>query len=235
MMGNDIELFDRYIADSLSAEEKQSFDHRLRTDADFRLDFKVYMMVVRGICQEAEQDNFEFGHAMKKLSGAELLKIIGRSEKPRVLRLGYLRERMAWIASIAAVMVIGITIIFNLRSDFRRTISENQRVAAFEMDNTVFAYNYVPSTDRLTGKTIDISEYDNDRLTALLPSLKRKYAEAPDDDIQARQDAGMRLAMVYLKLHDRKMAIKTLNELKDRFSDDEIFVAQCDRILSQIK
>lgn len=223
-MENSIDLFDRFLSDSLSAEEKLTFEHRLKNDADFHLDLKIYLMVVRGICQEAEQDNFEFGHAMKELSKTELLKIIGRSEKPRVLRLAYLREHVAWVASVAAILVIGITAIFYI-----------QRTANYEIDNTVFTYNYVPSTDRVSGTTIDISQYDNKALKVILPKLKRQYAEAPADDIQAQQDAGLRIAMVYLKLHDRKMARKTLNELKDRFGDDAIFVAQCDLILSQIK
>lgn len=223
-MDSNIELFDRYISGNLSADENKAFEQRLNTDADFTADFKIYLMAVRGICQEAQQDNYEFGHAMKNLSKAELLKIIGRSEKPKMLRIGYLRERIAWAVSVAAVMVISFTAIFNI-----------QRSARYEIDNTVFAYNYVPSTDRASGKTIDISDYDTDALKSMLPKLKRQYANAPAEDIQAQQDAGMRVAMVYLKLYDRKMARKTLIELKSRFADDEIFVAQCDRILSQIE
>ena len=95
-MENNIELFDRYVDDRLSIEEKKSFDKRLRSDKNFAMDFRIYLFTLKGVCQEAEQDNIEFGHAMKNISKEELLSIIGRSSKPRIMRLNYLRERMAW-------------------------------------------------------------------------------------------------------------------------------------------
>lgn len=230
-MENNIELFDRYVGNDLSQEEKVSFDRRLKTDPDFSLDFKTYLMAVRGVCQEARQDNFEFGHAMKKLSREDLLRIIGRTGKKRKpFRLGHLRERMAWAASVAAILIVGIAAVYNV-----------QRSASHEIDNLVFAYNYVPAITRSSDDSIEYakrrytSDYDPEELKSMLPELKRQYADAPEDDVQARQDAGMRLAMAYLKLHDRKMARQTLTELRDRFSDDEFFVAKCNKILSQIK
>lgn len=45
----------------------------------------------------------------------------------------------------------------------------------------------------------------------------------------------MRLAMVYLKLHDKKKAVKTLEELAARFHDDEDFSARCNKIISQLR
>ena len=58
---------------------------------------------------------------------------------------------------------------------------------------------------------------------------------APTDDIQAQEDAGMRLAMAYLKIHDRKKAKEMLTAMSIRFADDEEFVAQCHKILNQLK
>ena len=213
-MGNNIELFDRYIDGSLSPEEKQNFNQKLNYDRNFLTDFRIYLFTLKGVCQEAEQDNLEFGHAMKNLSREELNRIIGRSPKPRVLRLGYLRERMAWAASIAAVMVIGIVTVFNIRQ------SGMER-----LDNTIVAYNYIPDSNR-GWETITSSD---------IPSLENAYLTAPADDIQFQQDAGMRLAMAYLKMHDRKKAKEMLTELILRFADDEEFKAQCEKILNQLK
>lgn len=67
-MDNNIELFDQYIDDTLNADEKQAFERRLRSDKSFATDFRVYLFTLKGICQEAEQDNIEFGHAMKQIS-----------------------------------------------------------------------------------------------------------------------------------------------------------------------
>ena len=93
------------------------------------------------------------------------------------------------------------------------------------LDDTIVAYNYIPDSGRgpeyITAKDI--------------PSLEKVYLDAPSDDIQLQQEAGMRLAMAYLKIHDRKQARKILAELSIRFADDEEFTAQCNKILNQLK
>lgn len=213
-MESNIQLFEEYIDDKLTKEEKKSFEERLRSDKKFALDFRIYLFSVNGIIQESEQDNMEFGHAMKNISKEDLLRIIGRTSKPRVFRLNYIRERLAWVASIAAVLVIGLFSIYNIN-----------RNAMNRLDDTLVAYNYIPDSNRgwesITGDDI--------------PSLQKAYQDAPADDIQAQQEAGMRLAMAYLKIHDRKKAKEMLNDLSVRFADDEEFSAQCKRMLDQLK
>ena len=214
VMKNNIELFDKYIDDKLTADEKKSFDEKLRSDKEFALDFRVYLFTLKGLIQEAEQDNIEFGIAMKKISNEELLQIIGRTSKPRVLRLNYIRERLAWVAYIAAILIVGIFSVYNIN-----------RNAMNRLDDTIVAYNYIPDSNRgwesITGDDI--------------ASLQEAYQDAPSDDIQAQQEAGMRLAMAYLKTHDRKKAKETLRDLSVRFAIDEEFSAQCKRILDQLK
>ena len=213
-MGNNIELFDRYIDGKLSAEEKTYFEQRLNSDKNFALDFRIYLFTLKGIYQETEQDNTEFGMAMKNISKEELLHIIGRRTYPREWRFTRLRERMAWVASIAAVLVIGIFTVLHVRQS-----------GMDRLDNTIVAYNYIPDSNR-GWETITSDD---------VPSLERAYQMAPPEDIQAQQDSGMRLALAYLKLHDRKKAKEILTELSVRFADDEEFAAQCRNILNQLK
>lgn len=213
-MENNIKLFDRYIDGDLSTDEKQAFDERIASDKAFRMDFRLYLFTLRGVCQEAEQENIEFGHAMKNISEAELMRIIGRSRQPRILRLSYLRERLAWVASIAAVLIVGIFTVLNVR-----------QTGMDKLDNTIVAYNYIPDANR---GWESITSDD-------IPTLEQAYKSAPADDIQAQEDAGMRLAMAYLKVHDRTKAKDILTELSTRFADDEEFSAQCNRILNQLK
>ncbi len=219
-MENNIELFDRYIDGSLGVDEKQDFDERIASDKAFRMDFRIYLFTLRGVCQEAEQENIEFGHAMKNISDAELMRIIGRSRQPRILRFSYMRERLAWVASVAAILIVGIFTVLNVR-----------QTGMDRLDNTIVAYNYIPESNR--GESVirgweDITSND-------IPTLEQAYKSAPADDIQAQEDAGMRLAMAYLKVHDRKKAKDILTELSARFADDEEFSAQCNRILNQLK
>lgn len=213
-MENNIELFDRYIDGGLSVDEKQAFDERIASDKAFRMDFRLYLFTLRGVCQEAEQENIEFGHAMKNITEAELMRIIGRSRQPRMQRFSYMRERLAWVASIAAVLIVGIFTVLNVR-----------QTGMDRLDNTIVAYNYIPDSNR---GWESITSDD-------IPTLEQAYKSAPADDIQAQEDAGMRLAMAYLKVHDRTKAKDILTELSARFADDEEFSAQCNRILNQLK
>ncbi len=77
-----IDLFDRYIKGELSEEDNRKFKESLELDEDFASDFRIYSLSVIGICKEAEQDNADFGSAMKHLTKEQLFDIIGRKEKP---------------------------------------------------------------------------------------------------------------------------------------------------------
>lgn len=216
-----IELFDNYILDNLTSEEKIEFDARLKSDNAFAYDFKVYLFAIKGIQKEAEQDNIEFASALKHISKEQLKKIIGRRPQPRILRISYLRERLAWVSAVAAILVIGFFTVFQV-----------QRHGQYQQYDTIVAYNYVPDYDRSDG---DINNYSDKEVKDILPLLENDYANAPSDDIQRCQDAGMRLAMAYLKLHDKAKAVTTLEELASRFSDDEEFSARCNKIISQLR
>lgn len=213
-MDNNQELFDGYINETLSAEEKANFDKRLSSDKSFASDFRVYLLTLEGICKEAEENDMEFGIAMKNIPEEELLKIMGRDKKRHLRNSKFIRERFAWVASIAAVIAIGIFSVINL-----------QRSSMNKLDDLIVAYNYIPDSNR---GPEDFSSQD-------IPSLENAYRTAPSDDIQAQEDAGMRLAMAYLKMHDRKKAKELLKELSLRFAQDEEFHAQCQRILSELE
>lgn len=90
-MEDNIELYERYIDGKLSAAEKQAFDSRLSTDREFATDFRIYLMTVRAICQEAQQDNAEFGAAIRHMSEEGLLRAIGRIPQIAAEKLAPLR------------------------------------------------------------------------------------------------------------------------------------------------
>lgn len=77
-----IDLFDRYIKGELSENDRTAFKERLASDEDFASEFQIYSLTVAGICQEVEQDNTDFGLAMKHLTKEQLFEIIGRKENP---------------------------------------------------------------------------------------------------------------------------------------------------------
>lgn len=217
-----IDLYDKYINNQLSDKERDEFNSRLKTDKEFASDFKVYLFTVDGICREAHQDNLDFGLAMKGLSKEKLKEIIGKQDvilpaastadsksemaKPKVLRF---KPWMWQAASIAAVVIIAFTAVFNIEKNAR-----------YSVDNAIYACADVnPDLVRAGGEPIDISSMSDDELKAKLPELTSLYQSASTTDDVA--DYGYALAMAYLRLHDRDNAKEVLNQLVSRFDGTE--------------
>lgn len=216
-----IELFDKYITGSLSEAEVAEFQKLLDSDEDFATKFNVYLISVRGICQEAEQENIEFGHAMKSLTKAQLQSIIGKSEKPRIIRPNIFRERMMWISSMAAMLVVAIGIGWNLY-----TSSQNQ------LCDVVYSYTYQPIEGKRGdgGKYIELNKLTAEQIEMQLPDMTAAF-EADEIDSQDWHIDGMNLAMAYLKLHRKSDAVKVLKIMASEASEPEEY----NKLIEQLK
>lgn len=208
-----IDLFDRYISGKLSASETDDFKARLEAEPDFASDFKVYLLTVRGICQEADQDNAEFGHAMKSLSRKQLQTIIGKTEQRRVIRPSFFRERMMWISSLAAMLVIAIGIGWNLYSSSQAHLCD-----------VVYGYNYQPlEGNRGDGsKYVNLNDMTSEEIKSELPRLEINF-NSTEVDTQDWHIEGMTLAMAYLKLHQKGDAIRVLSQLAANSENPEVY------------
>ena len=82
---------------------------------------------------------------------------------------------------------------------------------------------------------IDISAMDEKEIQISLPTLSNQYEQTTLEDAQEKQILGINLAMAYLKIHDRKQASTLIESLIALFPDDQEFIAQCNKILKQIK
>lgn len=218
------DFFEDVFFDKLSQAEKLSFEEKLKSDKSFATDFRIFLITVKGIYKEAEAENVEFGYALKHISKTQLLSVIGRENRRRAWTGTILFERLAWAASIVVILTVGITLIFNVK-----------RSAQYALDDTLVAYNYIPTSSRDGSESIDITTLSKTQLEEYLPELQQAYASVSPDDIQEGEFAGMQLAMAYLKLHDRKEAKALLKDLANRYADDEAFVAQCNLILKQLE
>lgn len=216
-----IELFDKYIAGTLSKAEVAEFRTRLDSDEKFATDFKVYLISVRGICQEAEQENIEFGHAMKSLTKAQLQSIIGKNEKPRIVRPNIFLERMMWISSMAAMLVVAIGIGWNLYTSSQNHICD-----------VVYSLTYQPiDGDRSDGSEyLDLNELTAEQIEMQLPDMTAIF-EADEIDSQDWHIDGMNLTMAYLKLHRKSDAVKVLETMAANSSEPDEY----NRIIKQLK
>ena len=229
-----IELFDNYINNQLSDAQRSEFDARLESDEEFASDFKVYLLTVNGICREAHQDNLDFGMAMKSLSKEKLKEIVGMRnlESPEVSSNGKSVKNLRFkpwmwqVASIAAVVVIAFTVVFNIEKNAR-----------YSVDNAIYACAEI-STDltRDGSEILDIQSMTDEELTNKLPLLVANYNSAQSyDDIA---DNGFALAMAYLRLHDRENAKEILQKLVSQFEDNSEYsgyVSKWQSILNVLK
>lgn len=257
-MENNLDLFDKYIDGSLSDEERKTFNERLEHDSKFAEDFRIHLMILDGIYREAWEENTAFGMAMRNISEEDLLQAIGRydntsdsgntwdSLRPAVgfsesrwlsacisadecedsLRSSK-RQRLltwGWAASLAVLVAIGATLSWSIWSSGRANV-----------DDIIVAYNYIYTPSRDGSGQVDLKILSDSELRNRLPLLEKDYCDADPDDIQGGEEAGMRLAMAYLMLHDRSKARDVLKEMSVRYADDSEFAAQCQDILARIR
>lgn len=215
-----IDLFDRYIAGTLPQKEISDFKKRLETDSDFASEFKVYLLTVKGICQEAEQENIELGTALKSMTKEQLKSIIGTPHKmaktPSVFR-----RNIFWITSMAAMLVVVFGIGWNLYVS-----SQNH------LCDVVCSYAYQPIEGSRSsgGEYVNLNNLNEDQIQSLLPDMKKSF-EGDEVDSQDWHIDGMNLAMAYLKLHKKKDAIKVLEVLAAKSSEPQEY----NRLIQQLK
>lgn len=220
---SEIDFFDSFLKGTMSDSEIKDFHHRLDNDKEFAGDFKIYLATVNGFCKEEEQDNLEFASAMRRLSSQQLKEIIGANQRKKsVLHIS--RQKVLWITSMAAMIVVVFSISFNI-----------QKQADIKTDNLIVEYNAMQTNDRAGGESLDLVNMENKDIEAILPILSDEYDNVPTDDVQSKQIAGINLAMAYLKIHNRNMAIQVLQQLKSLYPEDMEFAAQCDKIIHQLK
>lgn len=226
---NTYELFDKYIEGTLSEEERNNFEGRLESDKKFAQEFELYLITVNGIIKEEENDCFEFGVALKSLTKEELETIVGKKKsKGKLLNL----NRYLWPLSSAAILIIA----------FSLTLYQ-QRINNNKVDNLIFAFSPEPIFVGRGGAAEDLETIDfklpldnEGELKTFIPRLKELYANSETEQEQIINGKG--LAMVYLKCHNRKDAVKVLRELIDKFKNDEHqkeSVEECKKILKYLE
>ena len=221
----EIDLFDKYITENLSETEMAEFRSRLESDDSFAVNFRAYLLAVRGICQEARQDDIDFGIAMKRISREQLQSIIGKSDESRIPRQNFLRRNAMWISSMAAMLVVAIGVGWSIYTSSQARLCD-----------AVYNLSYEPVAGESRGickKFADLNTLTPAEIEAQLPELRAAF-EADEIDSQNWHIDGMNLAMAYLKLHRKKDSIKTLEYLVAH-SSEPYDKEEYTRIIDQLK
>ena len=198
----------------------------------------INVLVDCAIKKEAEQDNAEIGYALKNISSAQLNSIIGSNKTKVIPFKRVLRERLIWVASIAAIFIGAIPV-----GNHIVMIAKNEGIESGKCD-MLYAYNISEIPDLSVGtKGEDISNFpnitvlSNDQLESEIPELESLFNEA--ESSQQVILYGKTLTMAYLKLKDSGKAIEVLNQMKTRLQEDsedyEDTITWCDNIIIKLK
>lgn len=239
IMMDNTDIFDKYINDELSEQERNEFEVRIKNDKEFSDDFKVYAAIVIGICQEAEQDNKDFEMAMKNLTKEQLQEIIGKrhDEKEKVTPL-HIEEatptkqvNKSWIwkaTSIAAV--IALIVVWVPQTLFTPSNSLN-----YAVDDAIYAcadINVVSKGDD-DDASIDITKLSDKELRTKLPEITALYTSCTDK--YELYDNGKVLVMAYIRLHDRENAKEILTELIEKLETAGFNIEEVEKLKSILK
>ena len=225
-----IDLFDKYINGELSSKDNANFKLNLKRDKELSQEFSIYLAAVKGICREAEQNNLDFGKALKHLSKEDLLRAIGRSdEKEKQSQSADLKSKSIkyrrWLIwqSVGVAALIGIVVIYSIIAhNEAKTMQTNalamNQEAMNSVDNAIYAFSdYSRGIARAGG--VDISDLSDEELKNYLPELENTYREQTNDFDAA--DAGSELVMAYISLHERDKAKALLEKLIEKFKNNQ--------------
>lgn len=204
------ELISRYIIGDMSSEEIKSFEERLSSDKAFKKEYLLQLAIVRGICKEQEQDDIEFGHALKELSNEDLKNTICKKPKGAVLK-PFIPTRfwIGWAASIALVIGLGASWVITTNNHADNRVCD----AVYSVNAQSLS---LISAGEDEGVDINFMTATDSQLETVLPTIQRKYEQATD--AQDELAYGKALALVQVKLHHRKEALKILTELVNKYN-----------------
>lgn len=217
-------LFDNYIKGKMNDSEIKNFEESLKEDKELSKEFQLYLTTVSSIIKEEEQDCIDFAHAMKYLTKEELNAVICPTVGPVPVGIfdRFKYKIYQWAAVIALIISGAGNVFQNL-----------YRVGPNVVNNMIV--HYVSLGIRDSG-TIDLRGMSDEEIESKIPQLIDEYKNSQSslDEL----DNGKLLVLAYLKLNDRSNARGIINELIDKYKDNEDYnslLEEFEYILEQIK
>ena len=220
---NNIELFDAYLNNSMSANDRQAFETRLAQDAAFRQEFTAHKEMVYLLQKSCSDADREFEQAMKGLSDDEFRKIVSEKksqktstseEKPRG-RMVPLKTVYRWMSAAAVVLLfvgIGGNMVMNSKLD-------NMKIAYCNQIDHDFSPDGLPGESRgeddleaeeFGEALIEVSDGDYEKGISKLENLYKNASTS-----ERKVIIGTELAFAYItKAKDLDAAKCITNELK---------------------
>lgn len=231
---NNIAMFDAYLNNLMSADDKQALEQRLAQDSDLRQELQMHKELVYCLQKTRSEANHEFGQALKGISDEDFRQIIAEKKVDKALededksigRVVPLKKVYRWM-SIAAMLVfiVGIGVHKYQQHQSRNQAFEAIYATGFNPDNLLDASRQdgemTPAKNDLNNaiKQMDI---DPEKAAQQLEVL---FASTAADAQDIKTDCGIALAYAYVKAHDiekAKETIQKVGQLNDGLLPEEL-------------
>ena len=227
-------MFDAYLNNLMSADDKQALEQRLAQDSDLRQELQMHKELVYCLQKTRSEANHEFGQALKGISDEDFRQIIAEKKVDKALededksigRVVPLKKVYRWM-SIAAMLVfiVGIGVHKYQQHQSRNQAFEAIYATGFNPDNLLDASRQdgemTPAKNDLNNaiKQMDI---DPEKAAQQLEVL---FASTAADAQDIKTDCGIALAYAYVKAHDiekAKETIQKVGQLNDGLLPEEL-------------
>ncbi len=226
---NNIELFDAYLNNSMSANDKKAFEMRLAQDAALRQEFTAHKEMVYLLQKSCSDADREFEQAMKGISDDEFRKIVSvkksqrtstSEEKPKG-RMVPLKSVYRWMSAAAVVLLlvgIGSNLLWN-RNTGQFTADSVQMGHDFKNApglpprqlDVARGGDEDPEVDNFAAAIVELSSGDFDKGVSMLENL---YKNASTQERKDRIGTELVFAYYMRSSRDRAAAKLIIEELK---------------------
>lgn len=220
---NNIAMFDAYLNNLMSADDKQALEQRLAQDSDLRQELQMHKELVYCLQKTCGEANRELGEALKGISDEEFRQIasVKRTESAQIEeeksigRVVPLKKVYRWMSIAAMVFIIaGVGVHQYQQRQSRNQAFEAIYATGFNPDNLLDASRQdgemTPAKNDLNNA---IKQMDIDPETAA-QELEVLFASTAADAQNIQTDCGIALAYAYVKTHDIEKAKETIQKVR---------------------
>lgn len=227
---NNMEMFDAYLNNEMSGDDRKEFETLLNNDKELKQEFKDYkelLFALQSTCNEADK---EFEQAMRGISDEDMKNIVSSKKEQRTQtqvqdeethkgKMVPLRTVYRWVSAAAAILLI-VGVGSHL---FLGRQAANNMCDAIAMSHdfkTIKNTSRGGDGDNITpeeqqqnneyNQAIELLE--NDKTDEAIKILENLYGSSKFDNVKSQ--SSISLAYAYVKTHDIDNAKRIIGEVK---------------------
>ena len=202
MKPQELEMVDRYLAEKLTEQESEEFEHRLQSDDKFRGQFEQVKLIITGIQCSARMDELA---KIKRIENT-LPKIV-KKDKPKIIKLFI---EYGSYAAAACLLIFIVYALFHFTGHGKHENNKKLFTVYFEPYPNIVYPTTRFDNDSVTKVQKAFAEYDQRNYPKAITLFKALPGFNKDQTIS------FYLAISYLSIHDGKNAEQLLLQLLNK-------------------